>query len=274
MHLGIHSYTRGQDSTPRAGAHLLAAYVARPVALSHTLCGRCMPEPAPDHLESGAPGRTSSATTVQFMVHSRGMKEPVASQKGAMLPSGSTMALLDTPNSVPDVPREMTHVPSCTVQHCLLESLSLRSGAAGLAQSSALQASCWALAAQQASDDMPGGSAHGRPHLHGSCPQCAHLIVARPWSHSDVWAQAQLLCHLCAQAAHWLHACHISQSASRCCPLYWRCCCCSLFVAWLSICAEQFGSLTTQLPASGQTAASPVWKLMHMQLMCPPRWAL
>ena len=58
--------------------------------------------------------RTSSATTVQFMVHSRGMKLPVASQKGAMLPSGSTTAWLDTPKSVPDVPREITQVPSCT----------------------------------------------------------------------------------------------------------------------------------------------------------------
>ena len=56
---------------------------------------------------------TSSATTVQFMVHRRGMKEPAASQKGAMPPSGSTTGFWDTPNSVPEVPKEMTQVPSC-----------------------------------------------------------------------------------------------------------------------------------------------------------------
>ena len=57
---------------------------------------------------------TSSVTVVQFMVHSRGSQEPVASQKGLTAPEGSRTGLVDSPNKVPDVPRDITQVPSCT----------------------------------------------------------------------------------------------------------------------------------------------------------------
>ena len=58
--------------------------------------------------------RTSSVTRVQFMVHSSGIHAPVASQKGAMPPLLSSMGRLARPKSVPEVPREITQVPSFT----------------------------------------------------------------------------------------------------------------------------------------------------------------
>ena len=48
------------------------------------------------------------------MVHSRGIHFPVASQKGAMPPDLSTIGVLEAPKSVPEVPREMTQLPSVT----------------------------------------------------------------------------------------------------------------------------------------------------------------
>ena len=56
----------------------------------------------------------SSVTSVQFMVHRRGIHLPVASQKGAMPPDLSTIGVSEAPNSVPEVPREMTQLPSVT----------------------------------------------------------------------------------------------------------------------------------------------------------------
>ena len=55
---------------------------------------------------------TSSVTVVQFMVHSSGSHEPVASQKGLTAPEGSSTGLVDSPNRVPEVPRDITQVPS------------------------------------------------------------------------------------------------------------------------------------------------------------------
>ena len=55
---------------------------------------------------------TSSVTVVQFMVHSKGSHDPVASQKGLTAPEGSSMGLVDSPNRVPDVPKDITQVPS------------------------------------------------------------------------------------------------------------------------------------------------------------------
>lgn len=46
---------------------------------------------------------TSSVTRVQFMVHSRGIHLPVASQNGAMAPVLSTIGVLEAPNRVPAV---------------------------------------------------------------------------------------------------------------------------------------------------------------------------
>ena len=57
-------------------------------------------------------GVTSSVTVVQFMVHSSGSHEPVASQKGLTAPEGSSTGLVDSPNRVPEVPRDITQVPS------------------------------------------------------------------------------------------------------------------------------------------------------------------
>ena len=46
------------------------------------------------------------------MVHSSGSHEPVASQKGLTAPEGSSTGLVDSPNRVPEVPKDITQVPS------------------------------------------------------------------------------------------------------------------------------------------------------------------
>ena len=53
---------------------------------------------------------TSSVTVVQFMVHSSGSHDPEASQKGLTAPDLSRMGFGDSPNSVPEVPRDITHL--------------------------------------------------------------------------------------------------------------------------------------------------------------------
>lgn len=57
---------------------------------------------------------TSSVRLVQFWVHMSGSQRPVASQKGATVPDGSTRALSEVPNSVPLVPRDITQSPTST----------------------------------------------------------------------------------------------------------------------------------------------------------------
>lgn len=53
---------------------------------------------------------TSSVTVVQFMVHSSGSHDPEASQKGLTAPDLSRTGFGDSPNSVPEVPRDITHL--------------------------------------------------------------------------------------------------------------------------------------------------------------------
>ena len=85
--LGDRSPTRyGRKRTPWHPAGTEAASAAS------SLCGRA---------DMAA---TSATTCVQFIVHSNGRYPPVASQNGAMAPSGSCTARALYPNSVPLVP--------------------------------------------------------------------------------------------------------------------------------------------------------------------------